>query len=252
MRALLAALVVAVFGAFPGQLVNERLIGTIGPAATISLTDEGSNPVGTIPPATYDIEVSDLSEFHNFHLTGPGVDERTAVPETGTTVTWTRALASGSYHYECEVHPLTMFGDFTVSGSPPPPPPPPPPPLPPPAPPPPPPPPPPTPPPAPPPPPPVPPPPASPAPPAAAVVTAVRVRSATRTLVVLSLRVDRAARGSLELKRRSRTVAKTIAALKRGTNVLRLRPRRALPRGRYQLVLRVGTARPRTYGLRLR
>jgi len=236
MRVLLAALVVGVFGAFPGQAVNERLIGTVGPADTISLTDEDSNPVGTIQPATYDIEASDLSEFHNFHLTGPGVDERTTVPETGTTVTWTRTLANGSYHYECEAHPLTMFGDFTVSGSPPPPPPPPPPPTPPPA----------------PPPPPPAPPPASPAPPAAAVVTAVRVRTATRTLVVLSLRVDRAARGSLELKRRSRTVAKTSAALKRGTNVLRLRPRRALPRGRYQLVLRVGTARPRTYGLRLR
>jgi hypothetical protein len=246
MRVLLATLLVAAFGAFPGQLVNERLIGTVGPDATISLTDEGSNPVGTIPPATYDIEVSDLSDLHNFHLSGPGVEERTTVLETGTTVTWTRALVAGSYHYECEQHPSTMFGDFTVSGSPPPPPPPPPPlPPPPPAPPP-------TPPPAPPPTPPPPAPPASPAPPAAAIVSAVRVRTATRRLVVVSLRVDRAARGSIELKRRNRTVARTSAALKQGTNVLRLRPRRALPRGRYQLVLRVGTARPRTYGLRLR
>ena len=83
-------------------------------------------------------------------------------------------------------------------------------------------------------------------------MSAVRVRLATRSLVVVTVTVNRAVRASLELRRRTRVLARTATTLRSGTNALRLRPRRPLAAGRYQLVLRVGSGRARTYGLRLR
>jgi hypothetical protein len=248
MRALvavtLAAVLLGVLGSRAGaDSEATRLLGSVDDTATITLKNEDGTPVTTLAPGAYDIAVTDSSSFHNFHLTGPGgLDRATGVPEMESP-TWSVTLVAGSYHFQCDPHFSFMFGNFTVAETPPPPPPPgPPPPGPPP----------PAPPPPPLPPPPPPPPPASPARPAAPVVSAVRVRTALRTLVVVSLRVDRAARGLLELRRKSKVVASRRPALKRGANVVRIKPRRALPVGRYQLRLRVGTARPRTYGLRLR
>jgi plastocyanin len=238
----LAAIAVGIVGARAhADAQATKLVGTVDSLATISLKNEDGSPVTTIPSTTYDVEVTDSATFHNFHLTGLGVDESTTIGGT-TTVTWTLALADGTYEYLCDAHPDTMKGAFTVGAvSPPPPPPQPPPPLPPP--------------PAPPPAPPPSPPPATPpaaTPPAALVVSAVKIRVATRSLVVIAVTVNRPARASLELRRRNRTLARAQAALKSGRNVMRLRPRRAVAAGRYQLVLRVGSGRARTYGLRLR
>jgi hypothetical protein len=247
----LVAVAVGVLGARADATAEAtKLVGSVDDLATISLEHENGTPVTNIAPGSYDIEVTDNTAGHNFHLTGPGpVDESTGIGAIET-VTWPLTLGAGSYHYYCEVHPVTMSGDFTVgSVSPPPPPMPPPPgppPLPPPAPPPP----------GPGPPPPSPPPPpgppATPPPTPPLVVSGVRVRLATRSLVVVSVTVNRPSRAVVELKRKARTVARASALLKAGTTALRVRPRRRLAAGRYQLVLRVGTARPRTYGLRLR
>jgi len=241
----IAAAVVAVVGATAhADAQATKLVGSVDDLARISLDDQDGTPVTTLAPATYDVEVTDSTTFHNFHLTGPGVDRTTGVAATGTE-TWTLPLAEGTYDYVCDLHTY-MHGTFTVGAAQPPPPPPqPPPPLPPP----------PGPPPsAPPAPPPPSAPPAAPTPPAAATVTvsAVRVSRATRSLVVVSVTVDRTARASLELRRAGRTLARSTATLEPGRNSLRLRPRRRLAVGRYQLVLRVGQARPRSYGLRLR
>lgn len=188
----------------------------------------------TLAAGSYDVEVHDQSPFHNFHLTGPGVDRSTAV-ELEETVTWSLSFAAGSFHFQCDPHYPYMYGDFTVGAAPPPPPPPgPPPPVPPP---------------------PLPPPPAPPpsrSSPARVAVSGVRVRTATRRLIVVSVVVDRAARASLELRRRGSLMAKSQGSLTKGSNRLRLRPRRALSPGSYRLVLRVGAARPLTYRLRLR
>src|SRR5215212_2357225 len=197
-----------------------KLVGLVDDTATISLKDEGGTPVTTIPPANYDVEVTDSSYGHNFHLYGPGVDRTTPIAGT-VTETWSLALAEGTYDYICDAH-ANMHGSFTVgSGQPPPPPPQPPPPLPPP--------------PAPP-----PPPPAAPTPPTAPSVT------------VGAVRVSRANRASLELRRGTKAVARTAATLKAGTNSIRLRPRRAVTPGRYRLVVRIGSSRARTISLRLR
>ena len=70
--------------------------------------------------------MQDLSEEHNFHLLGPGVDRFTTVDEKDTTQTWTVTLVEGRYRYLCDPHSGLMFGAFTVGNPPPPPPPPPP------------------------------------------------------------------------------------------------------------------------------
>jgi hypothetical protein len=61
-----------------------------------------------------------VSELHNFHLRGPGVDQAT-IPEEAQTVTWTVTLTDGTYTYQCDPHASLMHGSFTVGDVPPPP-----------------------------------------------------------------------------------------------------------------------------------
>lgn len=82
-------------------------------AFTITMTDDSGDPVETLEPGTYEIRVSDLSSIHNFHLTGPGVEETTTVPEVVDT-TWTVTFEQGEYTFTCDPHP-PMEGSFTVA-----------------------------------------------------------------------------------------------------------------------------------------
>lgn len=127
-----AALVVAIavaalLGATDGSAVRSqsvKLVATVGPTATIFLEDTAGNRVRNVEPGTYEIEVRDLSEEHNFHLVGPGVDRLTPVGAV-VTETWTVTLTDGTYRYNCDPHATTMRGSFTVGSAPIPPPPPP-------------------------------------------------------------------------------------------------------------------------------
>ena len=128
------ALVIAVtLGAFASPavaLAQNHLIATVGTndSQVITLTHENGAPVTDIPAGTYTIEVRDRSSMHNFHLTGPGVDQETSIAAI-TTVTWTVTFQNGEqYRFLCDAHPTTMRGSFTTGGGPAPPPPPPPPP----------------------------------------------------------------------------------------------------------------------------
>jgi hypothetical protein len=62
--------------------------------------------------------VRDRSRFHDFHLTGPGVDQATTVPFVGT-VTWTVTLTAGIYTFVCDPHSSVMHGTFGVDRAPP-------------------------------------------------------------------------------------------------------------------------------------
>jgi plastocyanin len=249
MRALVAVTLAAVSLGLLGSRAGAdaqatRLIGTVDSYAQIGLTQENGAPVTTIPPGDYEIEVRDTATLHNFHLTGPGVDRATSVQGTET-VTWSLTLANGAYHYQCDPHQLTMFGNFTVAASPPPPPPGPPPPGPPPPQPPP---------PAPPPPGPPPPPPISPPPPLqpAATVRKLSVRMAPGRVVVASLTASAPTRATMELRRGPRIVQSKRVALKAGRNVVRMQIRRTVRPGRYLLVLRTTAGRRVSHLLRLR
>lgn len=113
----LAAALLGTASGSASQAQATRLIATVGPEFTVSLTDAQGNRVTQLDPGAYEIEVHDRSDFHTLHLQGPGVDERTEVEFTGT-VTWRVTFRNGSYVFFCDVHPMAMRDGFT-SGTPP-------------------------------------------------------------------------------------------------------------------------------------
>jgi hypothetical protein len=119
----LAATAAAVFVPAGVPAAVPQLLGTVGPEFSISFSNADGSPVTHLDPGTYEIVVRDLSDFHNFHLSGPGVNESTGVEETGP-VTWTVTFRDGRYSVVCDPHASMLHREFTV-GTPPPPPPPP-------------------------------------------------------------------------------------------------------------------------------
>jgi plastocyanin len=116
--AVLAVAFATLLGSADGAAVSTQaptLFGVVGPGFEISLRDAQGNRVTQVDPGTYTIQVEDKSDFHSFHLEGPGVDERTDVTFTGT-VTWTVTFRDGSYIYRCDPHP-SLQGRF-VAGTP--------------------------------------------------------------------------------------------------------------------------------------
>jgi hypothetical protein len=95
------------------------LVATVGTndGTNISLTRDG-RPVTEIAAGTYTIQVRDRSRFHNFHLSGPGVNLSTRVAFVGT-VTWTVKLTEGIYTFVCDPHASIMNGTFGVGRAPP-------------------------------------------------------------------------------------------------------------------------------------
>ena len=95
----------------------QPLVATVGDPSVpetfrITLRDANGNPVSHVDPGTYTINVHDYATTHNFHLSGPGVDEATDIEGT-TSTTWTVTFGNGTYRYVCDAHPLTMRGAFT-------------------------------------------------------------------------------------------------------------------------------------------
>jgi plastocyanin len=90
-----------------------RLVATVGPRNTITLTRNGAR-VRTLPAGAYVIVVRDRSKRHNFHLTGPGVNRKTAVGRTGT-VTWRVTLGAGTFRYVSDPQAKRVRGTFVVS-----------------------------------------------------------------------------------------------------------------------------------------
>ncbi len=107
-------LAAAAFAARGGsaRATDGTLSASVGPGFSISLTQDGS-AVTTLAPGTYTVNVSDMSTLHNFHLSGPGVNQATDIATTSSP-TWTVTLSAGSYHFQCDAHPTMLHGDFTV------------------------------------------------------------------------------------------------------------------------------------------
>jgi plastocyanin len=96
------------------------LVGTVGTeespdAFEIALVDEDGNPVTELEAGEYNVEVTDFSAVHNFHLDGGdgAVQEKTGVTEKGETL-WVINFEPGEYRYMCDPHP-SMNGQFTVT-----------------------------------------------------------------------------------------------------------------------------------------
>jgi plastocyanin len=108
--ALLGAALVVVASA---SAAVPTLKATDGPGFTITLK-KGTTKVTKLKAGKYKIVVKDLSNIHNFHLTGPGVNKKTGVGPKGT-FTWTVILKKGTYKYICDPHAAIMKGSFKVT-----------------------------------------------------------------------------------------------------------------------------------------
>ena len=93
---------------------GSTLKGSVGPGFEINLTTDDGQPVTTVAPGDYTLEVNDQSNIHNFHITGVGVDESTEVSFEGTD-TFQILLEAGEYTYVCDPHEGSMNGSFEVS-----------------------------------------------------------------------------------------------------------------------------------------
>jgi hypothetical protein len=111
-----ATAVMLVPAATPATL--PQLIGTVGPGFSITITHPDGSAVTQLDPGTYDIVVRDLAIEHNFHLTGPGVNQTTLV-ETEDTYNWTVTFVEGRYSVVCDPHSLQMHREFVVGNPPP-------------------------------------------------------------------------------------------------------------------------------------
>jgi hypothetical protein len=98
------------------------LVGVVGPEMTITLRNVDGSAVTHLDPGAYDVSIDDRSILHNYHLFGPGVEQRTEVETIGM-VTWTVQLVDGTYNFRCDAHATSMKGSFTAGTVAPPPPP---------------------------------------------------------------------------------------------------------------------------------
>lgn len=114
--ALIATVAATLLAAAPSSAVTTKqtdgqLVGSVGPGFTISLKDASGANVTHLDVGTYTLLVHDLSDLHNFHLSGPGVNVATDVIGTGDQ-TFTINVTDGVYNFECDAHPLQMKGAF--------------------------------------------------------------------------------------------------------------------------------------------
>jgi len=103
-----SALVAMLALAVPALGATPTYKGTVGPGFTIKLAKKPTK-AGKIK-----LVVSDKSDQHNFHLSGPGVNVKTSVGQTGTK-TFTVTLKKGTYKFVCDPHASFMKGSFKVS-----------------------------------------------------------------------------------------------------------------------------------------
>lgn len=98
--------------AAPSRTDAVKLVGTVGPAPTITLK-KGTAKVAMLKRGRYTFVIRDRSAAHNFHLRGPVSRMFTSVGFTGArTVTVT--LKPGRYTYVCDPHADEMIGSFRV------------------------------------------------------------------------------------------------------------------------------------------
>jgi plastocyanin len=85
-----------------------KLSGTVGPGFTITMSSK------SVKAGAYAITVHDRGAIHNFHLVGPGVNQKTGVGAVKT-YSWRVTLKRGTYKFSCDVHTSVMHGVLRVT-----------------------------------------------------------------------------------------------------------------------------------------
>jgi hypothetical protein len=113
--ALLGACALLTGSAAATRFADPVLTGDVGAGDSfaIALTDAAGGTVTHLDPGTYTLVVHDRSSFHNFRLSGPGVDVASDIAAVGDK-TFTVALTDGTYFFQCDPHSAQMRGKFTV------------------------------------------------------------------------------------------------------------------------------------------
>jgi plastocyanin len=94
---------------------SVRLVGTVGPGASISLRTPAGANVKAVRAGAATVTVRDRAAVHNFRLVGPGVNRATTVKGRGT-ATWRVTLRQGAtYRFLCDPHRLRMKGSFRAT-----------------------------------------------------------------------------------------------------------------------------------------
>jgi hypothetical protein len=113
-RLALVALIASALVVVPSASAATPILnGVDGPGFSITLKKAGVK-VKTLKAGKYKIVIKDMSNIHNFHLTGPGLNKKTGVGPKGT-FTWIVTLKKGTYKYVCDPHVSIMKGSFKVT-----------------------------------------------------------------------------------------------------------------------------------------
>ena len=98
----------------PPATKPAKLLATVGPGSSISLTTAAGARVRSVPAGAYTVIVRDRSSSDNFHLSGPGVDRKTGVAYKGTAA-WKIAFAKGkAYRFRSDRH-AALAGSFRAT-----------------------------------------------------------------------------------------------------------------------------------------
>ena len=111
-----AALAAALAATGGGLAASAKTVnGTVGPGFTIGLSMQGTKVTKLKAGTAYRFVISDRSSFHNFHLSGPGLNRVLTDVESTGTKSFLLRLKKGSYRFVCDPHSGTMRGGFVVS-----------------------------------------------------------------------------------------------------------------------------------------
>ena len=80
--ALVTLLVGALVVVASASAATPTLTGVVGPGFSITLK-KGTAKVTSVKAGKYKIVIKDLSNIHNFHLSGPGLNKKTSVGAKG-------------------------------------------------------------------------------------------------------------------------------------------------------------------------
>lgn len=91
----------------------KKLVLTVGPAASIALTNPAGKRLSALKAGAYEIVVRDRSKVHNAHLVGKGVNRKSGLAATGTQ-RWKVKLSAGPLRFFSDRSPGTVKGSVRV------------------------------------------------------------------------------------------------------------------------------------------